>query len=191
MNRKRSRGAHEGVRIDVTTVRTQFANFAVAATSKGIAAIYPIRGTKITAAGVTRHPYLTRWTRAGAEMVVHATPRSHPASLQRATAALQAYASGRTRRLPAFDLEGTPFQVKVWKKLCAIPSGTTVSYRDLAVSIGKPKAARAVGGAVGANPVPILIPCHRVIGEDGSITGFGLGLPMKRALLHHEGLKKT
>ncbi len=109
--------------------------------------------------------------------------------MKRATAALQAYAAGKTRRLPAFDLEGTPFQVKVWKKLCAIPSGKTVSYGQLAKSIGMPHAARAVGGAVGSNPVPILIPCHRVIGENGSLTGFGLGLPMKRALLDHEGLK--
>src|SRR6185295_18376138 len=99
MNRKPQSGKHEGTRIDVTTVRTQFATFAVAATSKGIAAIYPIRGSKVTAAGVARHPYLVRWTRAGAEMVVHASPRSYPASLKRATTALQAYASGKTRRL--------------------------------------------------------------------------------------------
>ena len=188
MNRKSTEGARAGARIDVTAVRTQFATFAVAATSKGIASIFPIEGAKITAARAVRDPWLARRVRAGAELVIHDAARTYPASLARATSALAAYAAGRTRRLPAFDLEGTPFQVKVWKKLCAIPSGKTVSYGQLAASIGMPKAARAVGGAVGSNPVPILIPCHRVIGENGSLTGFGLGLPMKRALLDHEGL---
>jgi len=189
MNRKSTKGAHGGERIDIAAVRTQFATFAVATTSKGVASIFPIESAKITAARAVRDPWLNRRVRAGAALVLHATPRTYPASLTRAASALAAYASGKTRRLPAFDLEGTPFQVKVWKKLCAIPTGKTVSYGQLAASIGMPKAARAVGGAVGANPIPILIPCHRVIGENGSLTGFGLGLPMKRALLDHEGLK--
>ena len=176
-------------RIDVATVRTQFATFAVAATPKGIASIFPVESDKITAARLVKDPWLARRVRSGATLVIHSSSRTFPGSLKRATAALQAYAAGKTRRLPAFDLEGTPFQVKVWKKLCAIPSGKTVSYGQLAKSIGMPHAARAVGGAVGSNPVPILIPCHRVIGENGALTGFGLGLPMKRALLDHEGLK--
>ncbi|TMQ51593.1 MAG: methylated-DNA--[protein]-cysteine S-methyltransferase, partial [Candidatus Eisenbacteria bacterium] len=94
---------------------------------------------------------------------------------------------GSAARRLALDLDGTPFQMKVWNRLCAIPSGKTVSYGALAAAIGRPRAARAVGAAVGANPVPLLVPCHRVIGENGSLTGFGLGLPMKRALLAHEG----
>lgn len=181
MNRKRT--AH----VDVGTVRTPWATFAVAATPKGIASIFPIRGAAITAARASRDPWLKRRIRAGAELVIHRAPGTYPASLAKAAEALRAYASGETRRLPALDLEGTPFQQRVWKRLCAIPAGKTISYGALAASIGKPKAARAVGGAVGANPVPILIPCHRVIGENGSLTGFGLGLPMKRALLAHEG----
>jgi len=185
MNRKETR-----TRIDVGAVRTRFATFAVATTPKGIASLFPIRGA-ITAARAARDPWLARRVRAGAELKIHRAPRTYPASLAGAAEALRAYAAGETRRLPALDLEGTPFQQKVWKKLCAIPTGTTISYRALAASIGKPKAARAVGGAVGANPVPILIPCHRVIGENGSLTGFGLGLPMKRALLAHEGRKDT
>jgi O-6-methylguanine DNA methyltransferase len=189
MNQKPRKGTRGDERIDVTAVRTQFATFAVAATSKGIASIFPIESPTITAARAVRDPWLARRVRAGAVLVIHDTSRTYPASLTRATSALIAYAGGKSRRLPAFDLEGTPFQVKVWKKLCAIPSGKTVSYGQLAASIGMPKAARAVGGAVGSNPVPILIPCHRVIGENGSLTGFGLGLPMKRALLDHEGLK--
>jgi methylated-DNA-[protein]-cysteine S-methyltransferase len=174
-------------RIDVATVPTRFATFAVATTPKGIASLFPIRGATITARTAARDPWLARRVRAGAELVLHRTSRTYPASLAAAAEALRAYAAGKTRRLPALDLEGTPFQRKVWEKLCAIPTGKTVSYGELAASIGRPKAARAVGGAVGANPVPILIPCHRVIGENGSLTGFGLGLPMKRALLAHEG----
>lgn len=178
-------------RIDVTTMRTKWATFAVAATPKGIASIFPIRGNTINAARAVRDPALRRRVRAGAELVFYPASGSHPASLARATAAMKAYALGKTRRLPALDLEGTPFQLKVWERLCSIPTGKTISYGELAASIGRPKAARAVGAAVGANPVPILVPCHRVIGMNGSLTGFGLGLPMKRSLLSHEGLEQT
>ena len=184
MNRKRSS------RIDVGTVRTPFATFAVATTDRGIASIFPISGGAITPARAVKDIALARRVRAGAELVLHRAPRTYPPGLARAAAALRDYASGGSgSRLPALDLEGTPFQVKVWNQLCAIPSGKTVSYGALAAAIGRPKAARAVGAAVGANPVPILIPCHRVIGENGSLTGFGLGLPMKRALLIHEGIE--
>jgi len=193
MNRKRSKGpsALTRNRIDVTTVRTPWATFAVAATPKGIASIFPISDGPITAARAARDPALRRRIRAGAELELHPASAAHPSSLARATAALEAYASGRTRRLPPLDLEGTPFQLKVWERLCAIPTGKTISYGELAAAIGKPKAARAVGAAVGANPVPILVPCHRVIGMNGSLTGFGLGLPMKRSLLSHEGYEKA
>ncbi len=191
MNRKSTtrNPTRAATRIDVATVRTPWATFAVAATPKGIASLFPIRGAAITATRAARDPWLARRVRAGAELVIHRAPQTYPASLAEAAEALRAYASGETRRLPSLDLEGTPFQQKVWKRLCAIPTGKTISYGALAASIGKPKAARAVGGAVGANPVPILIPCHRVIGENGSLTGFGLGLPMKKALLAHEGRK--
>ena len=173
-------------RIDVATVRTPWATFAVAATPRGIAAIFPVTG-ELTAARAARGPWLKRRVREGAELIVHPAARSYPASLARAVSALRAYASGRSARRLALDLDGTPFQMKVWNRLCAIPSGKTVSYGALAAAIGRPRAARAVGAAVGANPVPLLVPCHRVIGENGSLTGFGLGLPMKRALLAHEG----
>ena len=90
-----------------------------------------------------------------------------------------------------FDLplrpQGTPFQLEVWRTLATIPWGATWSYRDLARAIGKPDAMRAVGAANGRNPLPIVLPCHRVIGADGSLTGFGGGLPIKRALLQLEG----
>jgi len=82
--------------------------------------------------------------------------------------------------------EGTEFQRAVWSELQNIPYGETLSYKDLAERIGKPKAVRAVGAANGANPIPIIIPCHRVIGNDGSLTGFGGGLPVKKRLLELE-----
>jgi methylated-DNA-[protein]-cysteine S-methyltransferase len=90
----------------------------------------------------------------------------------------------------AFDLpltpEGTLFQQAVWRQLCEIPYAGTISYGELARRIGNPKAARAVGSANGANPLPIVIPCHRVIAGDGTIGGFGGGLPTKRMLLDLE-----
>lgn len=90
-----------------------------------------------------------------------------------------------------FDLplapQGTAFQMQVWRMLATIPFGDTWSYRDLAHAIGKPEAMRAVGAANGRNPLPIVLPCHRVIGADGSLTGFGGGLPIKEALLRLEG----
>ena len=90
-----------------------------------------------------------------------------------------------------FDLplapQGTAFQMQVWRMLATIPFGDTWSYRDLARAIGKPDAMRAVGAANGRNPLPIVLPCHRVIGADGSLTGFGGGLSIKEALLRLEG----
>ena len=95
-----------------------------------------------------------------------------------------------TRR--AFDLplrlQGTPFQQRVWRELTAIPYGGTWSYGELAKRIDKPSASRAVGLANGRNPISILVPCHRVIGADGSLTGYGGGLERKSWLLAHEGL---
>jgi methylated-DNA-[protein]-cysteine S-methyltransferase len=85
-------------------------------------------------------------------------------------------------------LEGTPFQQRVWKSLTEIPYGETWSYGELAKRIGNPNASRAVGLANGSNPIAILVPCHRVIGADGSLTGYGGGLDRKRWLLAHEGL---
>lgn len=100
---------------------------------------------------------------------------------------LRAYFNGELRQfnLP-LALDGTPFQQSVWKALQEIPYGETVSYGDIAKSIGRPKAVRAVGGANGSNTIPIVIPCHRVVGSSGHLTGFGSGLPIKVALLEHE-----
>ena len=100
------------------------------------------------------------------------------------TRQLRAYFAGE---LEQFDLplvpEGTPFQLQVWHKLCEIPYGETISYGELARRIGNSKASRAVGLANGSNPIPIIIPCHRVIGSNGKLTGYGGGLPIKEKLL--------
>ena len=104
---------------------------------------------------------------------------------------LQQYAAGkRVRWTVPLDLSaGTAFQQAVWRALKTIPCGQTRSYGWVAQKIGRPKASRAVGAACGANPVPMVVPCHRVIAGDGSIGGFGGGLPMKRQLLQAEGVK--
>jgi methylated-DNA-[protein]-cysteine S-methyltransferase len=99
-------------------------------------------------------------------------------------AALARWFAGELR---TFDLAlapaGTPFQQRVWAELVRIPYGTTISYAELARRIGAPQAVRAVGRANGANPIPIVVPCHRVIGADGTLTGYAGGLEKKRALL--------
>jgi methylated-DNA-[protein]-cysteine S-methyltransferase len=86
------------------------------------------------------------------------------------------------------ELNGTPFQKEVWQALRRIPAGSTISYAELARRIGSPSAVRAVGTANGANPVAVIVPCHRVIGADGSLTGYGGGLERKQWLLAHEGV---
>jgi methylated-DNA-[protein]-cysteine S-methyltransferase len=86
----------------------------------------------------------------------------------------------------SLDLKGTPFQLRVWQELRRIPWGTTISYRELAARAGSPQGFRAAGQAVGANPIPLIIPCHRVIAADGSLGGYSSGLHRKRWLLEHE-----
>jgi len=100
---------------------------------------------------------------------------------------LKAYFRGELKEfeLP-LAMEGTDFQLRVWNKLREIPYGETISYSQLAGRIGNLKAVRAVGLANGSNPIPIIVPCHRVIGSDGSLTGFGGGLPTKKMLLELE-----
>jgi len=95
----------------------------------------------------------------------------------------------------AFDLKlnpkGTPFQLEVWRALARIPYGTTRSYAQIARRVGRPRAMRAVGLANGRNPLPIIVPCHRVIGSGGQLVGYGGGLPIKQALLQLEGVAQT
>jgi methylated-DNA-[protein]-cysteine S-methyltransferase len=104
--------------------------------------------------------------------------------------AFEAYFRGEARALDRvpWKASGTAFQLKVWETLCTIPAGETLSYAGLAARIGRPTAVRAVGLANGANPVAVVVPCHRVIGTNGSLTGYGGGLPRKRWLLDLEGV---
>ena len=108
-------------------------------------------------------------------------------TFQSAKAQLDAYFAGA---LESFDLplylNGSPFQNDVWQALCAIPFGETITYGELAARVGRPRGAQAVGAANGANPLPIVIPCHRVIGANNTLIGFGGGLETKRFLLEHE-----
>jgi methylated-DNA-[protein]-cysteine S-methyltransferase len=144
-------------------------------------------------------PLLIAGNDAGLQLIEFHAPR-HPmahgdgwregdhAVLRQAQAQLAEYFAGQRRD---FDLplapQGTEFQREVWWELANIPFGGTISYAELALRVGRPTATRAVGAANGRNPLPIVLPCHRVIGADGSLTGFGGGLPTKQFLLQLEG----
>jgi methylated-DNA-[protein]-cysteine S-methyltransferase len=109
------------------------------------------------------------------------------AGLEKARKQLEEYFARKRREFDLrFEPRGTPFELQIWKRLCAIPYGHTVSYGTIADELGLINGARAVGRANGANPIPIVIPCHRVIGSNGELVGFGGGLPLKQALLELE-----
>ncbi|HEX4535120.1 MAG TPA: methylated-DNA--[protein]-cysteine S-methyltransferase, partial [Rhizomicrobium sp.] len=125
--------------------------------------------------------------RAGSAAHIDPFAERNEKALRRVQKEVSQYDAGKRQM---FDLElawnGPPFHQRVWKLLTKIPFGATTSYGVLAARLGKPKAFRAVGAANGANPIALIVPCHRVIGSNGTLTGFGGGLPMKRALLEHE-----
>lgn len=128
-------------------------------------------------------PHFDEWQRVAAD----ATDAASRVLAAARTQLDEYFAGGRT----VFDLplapDGTPFQLRVWLALREIAFGRTVTYLDIARRLGDPKAVRAVGAANGRNPIPIVVPCHRVIGADGSLVGFGGGIERKRWLLAHEG----
>lgn len=116
-----------------------------------------------------------------------ASATASPACLKDCVNQLDDYFKGQRKGFTIkFDLRGTDFQKRVWRELVKIPYGKTVSYRDIARAIGSNQAVRAVGSANGQNPISIIIPCHRVIGSDGSLTGYGGGLWRKEWLLNFE-----
>lgn len=123
--------------------------------------------------------------RRAALAAAHAAPAESPA-----LAALRRYFDGDLQALDALavDLKGSALQLQVWAALRSIPAGTTCSYAELAARIGRAGSARAVGAAVGANPLLLVLPCHRVVGASGALTGYAAGLERKRWLLEHEGL---
>jgi methylated-DNA-[protein]-cysteine S-methyltransferase len=124
---------------------------------------------------------LSRWY-PGAKVEEHRDPAG-------AASVLQRYFDGDLESLDTVQVElhGTPFQRNVWEGLRSVRAGTTASYAELARRVGAPAAVRAVGAANGANPVSLVLPCHRIIGSNGSLTGYGGGLDRKRWLLAHEG----
>ena len=113
------------------------------------------------------------------------TPAPNPSSV---ASAIAAYFDGDIHAIDSIPVatEGTAFQKSVWQALRSIPAGQTISYGELAIRLGKPAAVRAVGLANGANPIGVVVPCHRVIGANGSLIGYGGGLERKRWLLNHE-----
>ncbi len=162
------------MKFDLSMVQTRYASplgpMIVAATARGLAGVW--------FEGQRHLPDSSHWPR----------QPQHPV-LRQAIAQLDEYfADQRTRFDLPLDLQGgTAFQQSVWQALLAIPSGDTTSYGTLSQRIGKPAAVRAVGAAVGRNPLSIVVPCHRVLGSDGSLTGYAGGLNRKSALLRLEG----
>lgn len=137
-------------------------NLQLSASDAGVCAVAPARSSEVPSAAI-------------------------PEFLRPALEELSAYFSGELRQFTfALDLVGTPFQQKVWRELLRIPFGQTVSYAELAWAIGQPEAVRAVASANAKNPLLIVVPCHRVIGSNGKLTGFSAGIGAKQWLLEHE-----
>jgi methylated-DNA-[protein]-cysteine S-methyltransferase len=131
---------------------------------------------------------LLRVTPGGAGRGEHSADPPALAHAEAAADALRRYAVGASARFEGpFDIEAPAFHRAVWDRLRAIPFGATTSYGEIATALGLPGEARAVGAAVGANPIAVLVPCHRVVGADGSLKGFAWGLDLKCRLLAHEG----
>lgn len=123
------------------------------------------------------------------ERDAHEPAERDPQAASVAVEAVRAYFAGDESAwdgLPPLAARGTEFQAQVWRALASIPRGTTVTYGDIATAIGRPSAARAVGRAIGTNPLAIVVPCHRVVGANGTLTGYASGVDRKRWLLAHE-----
>ena len=149
----------------------------------------PIGVLRVTASdrGVTNIDRVaTKSNRVARQSSQRGTPAAQRQA-DRAVRELREYFAGkRTRFTVPVHLEGTPFQERAWATMCKIPFGGTISYAEQARSMRAPRAVRAVGSANGANPVPIIVPCHRVVASNGGLGGYALGLAMKRWLLAHE-----
>ena len=156
------------------TLDTPLGAMLLAASPQGLAGAWFCSGQRDT-------PDASGWTTA---------PASHPVLSAAATQLAQYFADERTAFELPLDLSaGTAFQQRVWRALLALPWGQTCSYGALAQQIGQPQAVRALGGAVGRNPISIIVPCHRVLGAKGALTGYSGGLERKVALLQREGLR--
>ena len=151
-----------------TTINTPLGKLLLARTARGLAGVW-FDGQKHHPAPLT------------------AVRRPDDALLRRAAEQLHAYFAGEALAFDVpLDLQGTTFQRAVWQALLDIPAGETRSYGEIVAALGSASAVRAVGGAVGRNPVSVIVPCHRVVGSDGSLTGYAGGVDRKRALLELE-----
>ncbi len=167
--------------VAISRFPTELGKLSIAVSPKGLLYVAFPDGEESMAEWLSRHAR-------GASIGRNRSARAVGGTSAAAEKQLTQFLSGRRREFDVpLDLRGTEFQKKVWAALCDIPFGKTTSYGELARRVGKPAASRAVGGANGRNPIPIVVPCHRVIGSDGSLTGFGGGLDLKRALLRLEG----
>ncbi len=150
-------------------VRTALGDFEVTATAKGLRVVTPLRAGTPAAPGLACDDAALGHARAAVEV-------------------LRRYAAGEPETYSGpFDIPAPAFHLAVWERVRAIPYGATATYGELAAALGLPGEARAVGAAVAANPACILVPCHRVVGSDGSLRGFAWGLTLKRRLLALEG----
>ena len=163
-------------------VEASLGRFAIAATSRGLCSLSPL-GFR-SGSGRSSQPAFGAGAPATEESSLPPIEAQH---LNAAAAALQAYCAGAPSPYAgSLDLAGSDFQLRVWRRLLAIPFGGQVTYGALARDLGVPGDARAVGAAVAANPIAILVPCHRVVGAGGTLRGYAWGVDFKRRLLAHE-----
>lgn len=166
-------------RLGYTTMPSPIGTLLLAATEKGLCFIGFGDEEK-------ELPALQRWWK---KQMLPATPVRDEEITQQAKTELEQYFAGERYAFDlSLDLHGTPFQKKVWRELTNIPHGETRSYKEIALAIGAMKAVRAIGGANHCNPIPIIVPCHRVIGSNGALVGYGGGLSIKEYLLQLEGV---
>ncbi|HVM94847.1 MAG TPA: methylated-DNA--[protein]-cysteine S-methyltransferase [Candidatus Acidoferrales bacterium] len=166
----------DGVQIAVAPVKTPFGTLRIASSRDCVLAVELPRQQ-------SGAPVFDEWLRD------HLLARTRPAVLRQAILELREYFGGKRHRFAVpLAPSGTEFQQRVWRAVAAIPFGQTTTYGAIAAGLGDKQRARAVGAAVGANPIPIFIPCHRVLGTNDALTGYGGGLKMKVRLLRHEGV---
>ncbi|MEO7912328.1 MAG: methylated-DNA--[protein]-cysteine S-methyltransferase [Roseiflexaceae bacterium] len=162
--------------ISIATIATPLGNISAASSLRGL--VYLGFGER---ARILAEAWARRWLPDAALLGEQPAPPDLAAQIA-------AYFTGELREWSlALDLRGTPFQIQAWRALCQIPYGTTRAYSEHAAVIGHPRAVRAVGAANGANPISLIVPCHRLIGKDGALVKYGGGLDIKRRLLELEG----
>ena len=174
----------EGLRVVRERLDTALGVFVIEASARGLRAVSPVMGAR--SRNVARALGAMPGS-AGAHAREH-DDQAARAHLRSAADALRRYAQGEPACYQGpLDVSATAFHRAVWERLRAIPFGATTTYGRIAADLGVPGEAQAVGAAVGANPIALLVPCHRVVGADGSLRGFAWGLGLKRRLLAHEG----